>query len=211
MRGPDAAYYERVGRWSSSERYDSEVGALLGMMGLRPGDRVLDIGCATGAATRLLRRAGVGAVGLDAGEAWIRFCPDRPAVRADAACLPFRDSSFEAATLMHSLAHIGRPLEALRELRRVVVPGGRVGIATPNRAHVRTLGLGRRRAYVPDPTVERHFGLGALLRLLRRADLEPVQALRWGPVAPLVPLPVTRERLLVVARRAWTTDPSRRT
>jgi len=107
--------------------------------GIRPGDRVLDV--ATGPGPLLLRAAqelgssGLG-VGLDLSREGLIVA--RAAGSASAARLgwvqgkvlplPFRDGSFDVVLVGFALRHLGSPTEVLRELRRVLVPGGRLGI-----------------------------------------------------------------------------------
>ncbi len=49
----------------------------------------------------------------------------RPAARADARRLPFADGSFGGVSALWMLNHLDEPIEALREIRRVLQPGGR--------------------------------------------------------------------------------------
>lgn len=53
-------------------------------------------------------------------------------IQADAAVLPFRDGAFSAAVSNHSLEHIGRLDDALREIGRVIAPNGALYIAVPD-------------------------------------------------------------------------------
>lgn len=107
---------------------------------LQPGMRLIDAGCGPGSITLgLARRIAPGeAVGVDmsaesladaralaqAGDAAnVRF------VDGDAYALPFADGTFDAGFAHALLQHLRDPLSALRELRRVVRPGGVVGVA----------------------------------------------------------------------------------
>ena len=56
---------------------------------------------------------------------------------ADAATLPFPDASFDAAHCERVLMHLAEPRAPLRELRRVLRPGGRVVVAEPDAAGTR--------------------------------------------------------------------------
>lgn len=57
--------------------------------------------------------------------------------RADATALPFADSTFDLAFANHMLYHVPRPSEAIRELRRVLKPGGVLVAATNSEGHMR--------------------------------------------------------------------------
>jgi ubiquinone/menaquinone biosynthesis C-methylase UbiE len=200
---PDASYFARVDRWSSTAAYRREVGSLLAALDLHPGARILDVGCGPGAAMEELRRRGVEPVGLDIYPAWANLCRQRPVVRADAARLPFSAGSMDAILLVHVVAHFQRPDAGLREIRRVLRPGGRLGLLTPNATYLRALRWrhGGRRHYVPDPTVNHHFNLRALRRKVSAAGFQILQARPWGRLALPLPAASLRERLLLVATR----------
>ncbi len=103
-------------------------------LGLGPADRILDLCCGTGLLSReLARRLGPDGevVGVDASEAMLeqaRLAGGRVVyVRAEADSLPLPDGHFDGATLflgLHEITQAAR-LPALREVRRVLRPGGR--------------------------------------------------------------------------------------
>jgi len=100
---------------------------------VRPGDRVLDACCGTGDLAIAARRAGAGAVvGLDFSERMLERarCKDRAIewVRGDVLALPFDDGSFDAATVGFGVRNVEDLEAGLRELRRVLRPGGRLGV-----------------------------------------------------------------------------------
>jgi SAM-dependent methyltransferase len=97
--------------------------------GLRP---VLDVGCGDGALGRPLLQAGVPWVGLDLSPTLLKDAP-RPAVRASATVLPFRDEAFGAVTALYVLYHLAAPEQAIAEAHRVLRPGGLLVVAAPSR------------------------------------------------------------------------------
>jgi ubiquinone/menaquinone biosynthesis C-methylase UbiE len=108
--------------------------------GLRVGDRVLDAGCGTGRALPPLRAA-VGPSGVVVGadltpamlEAAVRAGRDRDGrlLLADVAALPLRSRSLDAVFGAGLISHLPRPAENLRELARVVRPGGLLALFHP--------------------------------------------------------------------------------
>lgn len=109
-------------------------------LGLREGDRVLDAGCGTGRALTPLRAA-VGATGVVVGadltpamlQAAVRAGRDRDGqlLLADVAALPLRSRSLDAVFAAGLIAHLPRPADDLRELARVVRPGGVLALFHP--------------------------------------------------------------------------------
>jgi demethylmenaquinone methyltransferase/2-methoxy-6-polyprenyl-1,4-benzoquinol methylase len=100
---------------------------------VRPGDRVLDACCGTGDLAVAARRGGAGSVvGLDFAERMLERARRKDAaiewVRGDVLALPFADASFDAATVGFGVRNVDDLEAGLRELRRVLRPGGRLGI-----------------------------------------------------------------------------------
>jgi demethylmenaquinone methyltransferase/2-methoxy-6-polyprenyl-1,4-benzoquinol methylase len=97
-----------------------------------PGDRVLDAACGTGDLAIEAARAGGRVVGLDFSGAMLerarRKAPQLEWVQGDLLALPWEDGAFDAATVGFGIRNVTDLEAGLRELRRVVRPGGRVGI-----------------------------------------------------------------------------------
>ena len=97
-----------------------------------PGDRVLDVATGTGAVAReLIRRHGCKIVGVDQSpemlaEARRRLGDEVELVEGRAEELPFADASFDALTFTYLLRYVDDPAATLRELVRVVRPGGTI-------------------------------------------------------------------------------------
>lgn len=114
--------------------------AAVAALGLREGDRVLDAGCGTGRALPPLRAA-VGPSGTVLGvdltpamlEAAVRAGRGRDGrlLLADVAALPVRSGSLDAVFAAGLIAHLPSPAENLRELARVVRPGGVLALFHP--------------------------------------------------------------------------------
>jgi demethylmenaquinone methyltransferase/2-methoxy-6-polyprenyl-1,4-benzoquinol methylase len=99
---------------------------------VEPGDRVLDACCGTG--DLAIAAAGVGGnvTGIDFSQAMLararRKAPHIEWVEGDALALPFADASFDAATVGFGVRNLSELDKGVRELRRVLRPGGRLAI-----------------------------------------------------------------------------------
>ncbi|MER6032808.1 class I SAM-dependent methyltransferase [Streptomyces sp. NPDC001835] len=131
----------RAAGWDSKFPDDGPAfAAAVAEMGLRPGDRVLDAGCGTGRALPPLRAA-VGPAGVVVGvdltpamlQAAVRAGRDRAGrlLLADVAALPLRRGALDAVFAAGLIAHLPEPVANLRELARVVRPGGRLALFHP--------------------------------------------------------------------------------
>ncbi|TQF01183.1 methyltransferase domain-containing protein [Kitasatospora acidiphila] len=158
------------------------VPALLDAAQVAPGDRVLDVGTGTGSVAAAAVERGAAVTAVDAEPSMVELA--RAAVPALAAAevavlpeLPFADETFDAVVGNFVLNHVGQPLAALAELRRVLRPGGRLALtiwaapAAPGQAllgrAVEATGV-TRPAHLPPVSTEFDFprtadGLAALL------------------------------------------------
>jgi ubiquinone/menaquinone biosynthesis C-methylase UbiE len=147
------------------------------LMGLGPGDGVLDVACGPGNFTRDFARA-VRAEGLAVGIDGSRPMLERAVretratrldntafVHGDATELPFRDASFDAVCCFAALNLFAAPFRALDEMRRVLSRGGRIALFTSARGHT-----------APVRLVETALAAPAGIRMFERDEL--VEALR---------------------------------
>jgi demethylmenaquinone methyltransferase / 2-methoxy-6-polyprenyl-1,4-benzoquinol methylase len=99
---------------------------------VRKGDRVLDACCGTGDLAIAAEARGADVVGLDFSEAMLERARSKSReiewVRGDVLALPFDDASFDAVTVGFGVRNVDDLEAGLRELRRVLRPGGRIGI-----------------------------------------------------------------------------------
>jgi demethylmenaquinone methyltransferase / 2-methoxy-6-polyprenyl-1,4-benzoquinol methylase len=100
---------------------------------VRPGDRVLDAACGTGDLALAARDAGAAeVVGVDFSPRMLerarRKSPAIEWVQGDILALPFADGSFDTATVGFGIRNVADLEQGLRELRRVLRPGGRLAV-----------------------------------------------------------------------------------
>ncbi|HEY8483909.1 MAG TPA: methyltransferase domain-containing protein [Longimicrobiales bacterium] len=149
-----------------------EVGAMLELLGLPAGARILDVPCGWGRHTRLFVEAGHEAFGADLSFPLLRRAVDtggtatpRPRyAAADLRALPFRDQTFDAVinvfTSLGLFLEDAEDLKALREAWRLLRPGGRFLLESMHRDDIVCAYAERDRWTLPDGTevrVRRRF------------------------------------------------------
>lgn len=95
--------------------------------------RILDVGCGTGANLLMLSKYG-DAEGVDISEDALAFCRDRGLDRVRLGAgeeLPYDDGTFDLVTALDVVEHMDNDLAGLKEMRRVLRPGGRVLLFVP--------------------------------------------------------------------------------
>jgi demethylmenaquinone methyltransferase/2-methoxy-6-polyprenyl-1,4-benzoquinol methylase len=129
-----AADYDRMGAVLSFGQDPRWRRFLVERVNVPPGSRVLDVATGTGLVARELASRRFEVVGLDQSAAMIRRGVEAVAadgleerirfVAAQAQRLPFEDEAFDALTFTYLLRYVDDPAATLRELTRVVRPGG---------------------------------------------------------------------------------------
>jgi SAM-dependent methyltransferase len=153
--------------------------------------RILEVGCGTGALLVAAAWAGLDIVGVDIAARWLIVARRRltdhglevPLVAASAERLPWPDGHFDAVVADSVLEHLDAPSDAIREWARVLRPGGRLLVWSPNRFTLAT-----------DPHVGL-WGVGWLPRSWVRGYLR----LRGRDVWPPRTLSVAEARRLATA------------
>ena len=102
------------------------------------GQRILDVASGAGFGLQMLRRVQSCPIGLDYDASALhevrRLEPTAPLVHADATCLPLANASIDLVVSFETLEHVPDARAMVLEIRRVLKPGGRLVVSTPNRA-----------------------------------------------------------------------------
>jgi len=169
-----------------SKIYDATFGALvhkrqqraIEALGLKPGDRVLDLGVGTGMTLPLYPRD-VEVVGFDLSGGMLRKAAEKAReqglantalVQADALLPPLADESFDHILITHVITVVSDPVRLLREAKRMVKPGGRVVILN----HFTS-------TYAPVRFFERRLN-PLFVKIGWKSDLELIHVLRGCPM-----------------------------
>jgi demethylmenaquinone methyltransferase/2-methoxy-6-polyprenyl-1,4-benzoquinol methylase len=132
-------HYDRMGAVMSFGQDPRWRRALVDAIDPRPGMRILDVATGTGMVAFALAARGADVVGLDQSEAMLAAARARlarsPALArrmtftvGEAEALPFPDDAFDALSFTYLLRYVDDRAATMRELARVVTPGGRIGM-----------------------------------------------------------------------------------
>jgi demethylmenaquinone methyltransferase / 2-methoxy-6-polyprenyl-1,4-benzoquinol methylase len=131
--------YDRMGAVMSFGQDPRWRRALVAAVAPQPGQRVLDVATGTGMVAFAVARRGCEVVGIDQSEQMLAAARAKLAaqpaladrmsfVTGEAERLPFADGAFDALTFTYLLRYVDDRQAAMRELARVVKPGGRIGM-----------------------------------------------------------------------------------
>jgi demethylmenaquinone methyltransferase / 2-methoxy-6-polyprenyl-1,4-benzoquinol methylase len=131
--------YDRMGALLSFGQDPRWRRALIDAVDPRPGQRILDVATGTGLVAFALARRGATVTGLDQSEQMLAGARNRAAkhpdlvgqltfIQGEAERLPFADDHFDALSFTYLLRYVDDPAATMRELARVVRPGGRIGM-----------------------------------------------------------------------------------
>ena len=201
------SHYDRVGALMSFGQDPRWRRTLVDFIDPHPGLRVLDVATGTGMVAFALARRGAEVIGLDQSERMLSAAVGRRErtpeladrltfVLGEAEALPYADASFDALSFTYLLRYVDDPAATMRELARVLKPGGRIGMVefgVPHDPRLRALWRVHTRAGLPligrvvskdwyevgrflGPNIEQFYARQPdLLGLWRAAGIEQVQ------------------------------------
>jgi SAM-dependent methyltransferase len=176
--------------WGAAAREWSELNephcavfyeAVFDAIGVDVSTALLDAGCGSGLALQLAAKRGANVTGVDASAPLLEIAAERvPGAdlrQGDLESLPYGNGTFSAVTSFNAVQYAADPVSALRELRRVAVPGSPVAVLSwgnPERCETRTILAAIGGLLPPPPGAGGPFALaapGRLEELLNAAGL----------------------------------------
>lgn len=127
-----------TGDYDLFSRYlEKDAGVFFERLGIKPGARLLDVGCGSGQVALIAARAGATVTGCDIATNWLEQARTRAAAagleitfeEGDAEALPYKDGQFDAVTSLFGAMFAPRPELVAAELTRVCRPGGTIAMA----------------------------------------------------------------------------------
>jgi ubiquinone/menaquinone biosynthesis methyltransferase len=197
-----APRYDDITVWLSFGRDAHWKDVLVRMAAVQPGERALDLACGTGDIASELAARGASVVGLDVTYRMLQLArtkaPSMPFICGDMTSLPFRDAEFDIVSTGYGLRNVPDLPLALREIYRVLRPGGTflsLDFNRPQNAVVRAIYLAYLRIvggalgwilhrdpdtyrYIPA-SIERYPGADGVVSLIRQ---EGFTGARWTAV-----------------------------
>lgn len=162
-----------------------------------PGGKLLDVGCGNGRYLRTMRSLGWQVEGVEFNRQSAEFCRGTQLTvhNGDLASARFPSASFDVITARHVIEHIPTPHDFMAELARLLKPGGRLVIETPNFSSLGWALFGTKWYATGIPYHLMLFSPGNLALLASRHGLVPLrQELETSPKLFLNSLDILFER-----------------
>jgi SAM-dependent methyltransferase len=182
LRDSDPRQFQSLPALCTSRPFHEKYEQALRVAGT-PGSIILDVGCGTGQVVHALAKAGFQAHGIDVSETNIAHARGHPGQfhLYDGRALPFPGHAVDAVGAFNVLEHVEDPVTLLDEMKRILRPGGRIVISSPN--FFRVLGW---RDYHPHMRglLQKWRNARTLYRHLRTYATDP-QALIFERMTPI--------------------------
>ncbi|MBS7648709.1 class I SAM-dependent methyltransferase [Candidatus Bathyarchaeota archaeon] len=141
--------------------------------------RILDIGCAFGYLLGFFDRLGFETFGIDVSSYAIQRCKETTRAKTFICDVqtgtPFGESFFDLITLFDIIEHLGRPLDALSEIYRILKPDGLIILSTPNANSIGRFLLNKKWAGYIDQTHLILYTSYTISLLLERAGFKTIE------------------------------------
>ena len=171
--GEQPFFYEKVDAASRFRQVSRQVKA---------GDRVLDVGCGRGLVLAKLRARGCEVVGTELSAHSSKYAREQlglEILQKNLMDCTFPDNAFDCITLFHSLEHLPVPSHELRELRRIVKPGGKVLVEVPRFDSFYSKIFRDKWFHLDVPRHLYHFEDDTLLSLLEQDGFEVMEVKKY--------------------------------
>lgn len=140
-----------------------------------PGGQVLEVGCCTGTLLNELQERGMHCIGVEPNSFAARFGRETFGLTIHVATLDELDldeSSFDVVLLLHVIEHLTDPISVLRNIRRILRPGGLLIVETPRYDTLSFRLFGRRERNIVDNWHLYFYTTNTLLKSLEEAGFE---------------------------------------
>ena len=187
------------------ERLREEHDLILRLMRPRADERILDVGCGKGRLELLLKDAepSIDMVSSDVTNEARQYISGT-FVKCSMTSMPFPDSSFDKIFCMHVIAHFEDGERGIREAFRVLKPGGKLLILTPNKLYVyfsRFATKLKGQKYRYDRTAAWLYTTWSLKRLLSTCRWSTIEQSYFQDAPRTLPFEWMRAKLVAVAQK----------
>ncbi len=137
--------YDRLYQgWLGGHQNLDQARIMLNLLQVKPGKKLIDIGCGMGYALDMAAERGLWAAGIDLSSVALGIAKKKntrntQVVQCAAEQTPFSEGTFDYVFNLGSLEHFLDPSQAVREARRLIAPSGKAVFLVPNSHHVRAI------------------------------------------------------------------------
>jgi ubiquinone/menaquinone biosynthesis C-methylase UbiE len=201
----DQKYFESLRRTPEEwhERIQEEHDLILRLMPPSAGERILDVGCGKGRIEVLLTNAepSIEMVSSDVTDEARKYIKGE-FTKCSMEKMPFPDSSFDKIFCLHVIAHFRDGRKGIQEAFRVLKPGGKLMVLTPNKYFVffskfATFIRGKR--FVYDQTARWLYSRGSLDKTLRACPWMSIEHSYLQAAPRMLPFERLRAKVIAVA------------